>query len=257
MMSILPVADPRMAEPLFYAEHLADPGATLTLTGDEARHAAASRRLQIGETLWLFDGHGGLARATLLTISARGHALELRIEEQGAEPPPKPAIHLACALPKGDRQGTLLDMATQLGMTEFTPLVCERSVVRPGANSAERWRRICLEACKQSRRSYLPVLHPSATPQEFVTRESGRACTVWIAHPSSSAVPVSHAVEINSAADVTILVGPEGGFTELEVERTTGAGVKQIALGSAILRIETAAVALVAAFSLTAGARTP
>ena len=246
-----------MAEPLFYAEHLADPGVTLTLTGDEARHAVASRRLQAGETFWLFDGRGGLARATLLHITARGRALDLRIEERHAEPPPKPAIHLACALPKGDRQGTLIDMATQLGMTEFTPLACERSVVRPGANSAERWRRICLEACKQSRRSYLPILHASATPQEIVAREAGRANTVWIAHPSAAAVAVSRAVEQNASADVTILVGPEGGFTEEEIERTTGAGARQIALGTAILRIETAAVALVAAFSLATGSRTP
>ena len=246
-----------MSEPLFYSEHLADPGATLTLAGDEARHATASRRLQVGETLWLFDGCGGLVRATLLHITARGRALDLRIEERRVEPPPKPAIHLACSLPKGDRQGTLLDMATQLGMTEFTPLACERSVVRPGANSAERWRRICLEACKQSRRPYLPILHASATPQEMVAQKTGRAHTVWIAHPSAAAIAVSRAVEQNASADVTILVGPEGGFTEEEVARTIGAGAQQLALGSAILRIETAAVALVAAFSLAAGSRTP
>jgi len=246
-----------MSEPLFYSEHLADHGATLTLTGDEAHHAATSRRLKVGETLWLFDGRGGLARTTLVHITARGRSLDLRIEERRAEPPPKPAIHLACALPKGDRQGTLLDMATQLGITEFTPLVCERSVVKPGANSAERWRRICLEACKQSRRPYLPILHASATPQEMVAREMGRAKAVWIAHPSAAAVAVSCAVEQNASADVTILVGPEGGFTEQEVEWTTGAGAQPIALGSAILRIETAAVALVAAFSLAAGSRAP
>ena len=246
-----------MAEPLFYSEHLADPGATLTLTGDEARHAAASRRLQVGETLWLFDGRGGLVRTTLLHVTARGRALDLRIEERRTEPPPKPAIHLACALPKGDRQGTLLDMATQLGITEFTPLACERSVVRPGANSAERWRRVCLEACKQSRRTYLPELRSPATPREVMARTARGTETVWVAHPSAEAVSVSSAIKQNASADVTILVGPEGGFMEEEVEQTTGAGAQQIALGPAILRIETAAVALVAAFSLATGSRTP
>src|SRR3972149_10910823 len=176
-----------MAEPLFYAEHLADPGATLTLTGDEARHAAASRRLVVGETLWLFDGRGGLARPTLLHAPARGRALDLRIEERRAEPPPKPAIHLACSLPKGDRQGTLLDMATQLGITEFTPLACERSVVRPGANSAERWWRICLEACKQSRRPYLPELRSPATPREVMARTARGTETGGGAHPAPQA----------------------------------------------------------------------
>jgi len=246
-----------MAEPLFYAEHLADPGATLTLTGDEARHAAASRRLQVGETLWLFDGRGGLARATLLHVTARGRALDLRIEERRTEPPPKPAIHLACALPKGDRQGTLLDMATQLGITEFTPLACERSVVRPGANSAERWRRVCLEACKQSRRTYLPELRSPATPREVMARTARGTETVWVAHPSAEAVSVSSAIKQNASADVTILVGPEGGFTENEIGQAVAAGARRIALGSAILRIETAAVALVAAFSLATGSRTP
>ena len=246
-----------MAEPLFYSEHLADPGATLTLTGDEARHAAASRRLQVGETLWLFDGRGGLVRTTLLHVTARGRALDLRIEERRTEPPPKPAIHLACALPKGDRQNVLLDIATQLGMTLFTPLVCERSVVKPGANSIERWRRVCLEACKQSRRTYLPELRSPATPREVMARTARGTETVWVAHPSAEAVSVSSAIKQNASADVTILVGPEGGFMEEEVEQTTGAGAQQIALGPAILRIETAAVALVAAFSLATGSRTP
>jgi len=246
-----------MAEPLFYAEHLADPGATLTLTGDEARHAAASRRLQVGETLWLFDGRGGLVRTTLLHVTARGRALDLRIEERRTEPPPKPAIHLACALPKGDRQNVLLDIATQLGMTLFTPLVCERSVVKPGANSIERWRRVCLEACKQSRRTYLPELRSPATPREVMARTARGTETVWVAHPSAEAVSVSSAIKQNASADVTILVGPEGGFTENEIGQAVAAGARRIALGSAILRIETAAVALVAAFSLATGSRTP
>src|SRR3990167_5212224 len=239
-----------MAEPLFYAEHLADPGATLTLTGDEARHAAASRRLVVGEALWLFDGRGGLVRTTLLHITAHGRTLDLRVEERHTEPPPKPAIHLACALPKGDRQSTLLDMATQLGMTEFTPLVCERSVVKPGASHSQRWPRICLEACKQSRRLYLPVINSPATPREVAARAAQKKSTAWIAHPSTQAVSVLSAINQGSSADVTILVGPEGGFTEEEVRQTIAAGAKPITLGSAILRIETAAVMLLGVFQL-------
>ncbi len=239
-----------MTEPLFYSEQLVEPGTTLMLTGDEAHHAAASRRLHPGESLWLFDGCGGKARATLLHVTARGRALELRIEERSTASPPKPAIHIACALPKGDRQGVLLDMATQLGMTQFTPLVCERGVVKPGASHSERWQRICLEACKQSRRLYLPVIHPPATPQEVAARAAREKSTAWIAHPSTQTVSVASAVSEGSPADVTILVGPEGGFTEEEVRQTIAAGAKSIALGTAILRIETAAVALMAAFQL-------
>lgn len=238
-----------MTEPLFYSEQLAEPGATLVLTGDEAHHAAASRRLHDGDTLWLFDGHGGIARATLLHAAARGRTLKLRIEERCSEPSPRPALHLACALPKGDRQNVLLDMATQLGMTRFTPLDCERGVVKPGANSAARWRKICLEACKQSRRFHLPVIESASTIQDVVKYAAAHGSSAWIAHPAAQAVTISTAVGQNPN-DVTILIGPEGGFTVKEIEQAVAAGAKLLTLGASILRIETAAVALVAAFTL-------
>lgn len=242
-----------MTEPLFYSEQLAEPGMALTLTGDEAHHAAASRRLQSGDTIWLFDGHGGVVRATLLHVAPRGRTLELRIEERRIEPAPKPKIHLACALPKGDRQNTLLDMATQLGMTHFTPLHCERSVVKAGSNSATRWEKNCLEACKQSRRFHLPVIETLSTVSDVVKRSVADGSETWLAHPEAKAVTVTDATKQNSK-DVTILIGPEGGFTEQEAKQAVAAGAKLLTLGSSILRVETAAVALIAAFALKTGA---
>lgn len=241
-----------MSEPLFYSEQLAEPGATLLLTGDEARHAAAARRLQDGDTLWLFDGHGGIARATLQRVVARGRTLELRIEERRTEPPPRPGLHLACALPKGDRQQVLLDMATQLGMTRFTPLDCARSVVKPGANSPARWRKICLEACKQSRRLHLPTIEAGSTLPDVARRAAAEGSQMWLAHPAAQAVSVTAALN-QQENDVTLLVGPEGGFTQAEMEQAVAAGARPLTLGASILRIETAAVALVAAFALRAG----
>jgi 16S rRNA (uracil1498-N3)-methyltransferase len=235
-----------MTEPLFYAEHLPDAGATFTLMGDEAHHAAASRRLAPGDTLWLFDGRGGLARTTLGQVTKRGYELTLRIEERRTEPPSKPSIHLACALPKGDRQSVLLDMATQLGMTQFTPLVCERGVVKPGAHSPERWRRICLEACKQSRRVYLPELHEPASPVQVMASHHG----AWIAHPSGVTAGAMLAGTLPDK--LTLLVGPEGGFTEEEVRQAVKQGARAVSLGPAILRIETAAIGLLSVISLGA-----
>jgi len=235
-----------MTEPLFYAEHLPDAGAAFTLTGDEAHHAAASRRLAPGDTLWLFDGRGGLARATLGQITQRGRELALRIDERRTEPPPQPSLHLACALPKGDRQGVLLDMATQLGMTQFTPLVCERGVAKTGTQGPGRWRRICLEACKQSRRVYLPEIREPASPAQVAARHRGS----WIAHPSGVAAGEMLAGTLPDA--LTLLVGPEGGFTEEEVRQAVEHGAHAVSLGSAILRIETAAISLLAVISLAA-----
>ena len=237
-----------MLEPLFYCEHLGEAGARLTLSGDEARHALAARRLQPGEILWLFDGHGGLARASLQRVGKRGRELELRVEERQTAAAQKSVLHLACALPKGDRQNILLDMATQLGMTHFTPLLCERSVVKPGAGSAQRWQRIYLEACKQSRRLYFPTIHNPCSLQELLTRASLQKDSLWIAHPAVSGQ--SLAIARQSFMDVTVLVGPEGGFTDAEIELATAAGAKRISLGSNILRIETAAVAALAVLGL-------
>lgn len=242
-----------MTEPLFFVEPLPEAGGTLVLAGDEAHHAAASRRLHPGATLWLFDGQGGIARATLQRVGARGRELALQVEERRTEPP-APPIHLACAIPKGDRQQVLLDMATQLGMTQFTPLACERSVVKPGAASRERWRRICLEACKQSRRPYLPVIHEPASPREVAMQAATMGFDLWIAHPGDQSIPVSTlTASRDQARGVTILIGPEGGFTREEIDAVSAGGGTALALGQAVLRIETAAVALLAMLRLSEG----
>jgi len=240
-----------MTEPLFFAEQLPEAGATVTLTDEESRHAAAARRLRPGDTLWLFDGRGGIARVTLQRVGARGRELELRVEHRRTEPPPQPPIHLACAIPKGDRQQVLLDMATQLGMSSFTPLTCERSVVKPGTGNRERWRRICLEACKQSRRLYLPVIHEPASPREVAMQGVTMGFDLWIAHPGDRAIPISALTAgRNQTRTVTILIGPEGGFTQEEIDTVMAASATAVTMGRAVLRIETAAVALLAMLRL-------
>lgn len=160
-------------------------------------------------------------------------------------PAPRPAVHLACALPKGDRQGVLLDMATQLGVTRFTPLVCARGVVKPNPNTLDRLRRICLEACKQSRRFYLPEIGEPLTPRELV--RASAPGSLRIAHPSADAVPLSAATGLNT---LTLLIGPEGGFTDEEVQEAITAGARPFGLGTGILRIETAAIAALALTTL-------
>lgn len=231
-----------MNEPLFFSATLPAAGETVTLTGEEAQHAAGARRLRGGDTLWLFDGQGGLARTALLALDKRGRSVELRIEERHNAPPPARRVHLACALPKGDRQAVLLDMATQLGMTDFTPLACERSVVTAGEHSAERWARVCLGACKQSRRLFLPRLHPAAAPATLTL--DGAAL---LAHPDGA--PLASVIP-GTTAPVTAVIGPEGGFTEAELQALEAAGATRVSLGTAILRIEAAAVALLAAVQL-------
>lgn len=241
-MSISPAA----AEPLFYCAYLGQEADKAILAGDEARHAHLSRRLAAGDRLWLFDGRGTLARARFVRIKDRGREVEAAIEERLTVPPPEAARHLACALPKGDRQAVLLDMATQLGMTAFTPLVCARSVVRPGVNALARWHRICLEACKQSRRLHLPEIREPLTPAQVAVHAAREGHAIWIAHPGG----VHAGAQSAEPGSVALLIGPEGGFTDEEVREVMKQGARAVNLGEAILRIETAAVALLAALAL-------
>ena len=238
-----------MSSPWFFAEHIAADGELVVLAADEARHATAARRLALGDTLTLFDGRGGLAQAAIAGLPTRGRGLELRVQSRIQAPVPARYLHVAAALPKGDRAATLLDMATQLGMTAFTPLLCTHSVVVP--TRADRWQRICIEACKQSRRAYLPRLHEPASPlaaiQAFMSAPAanGAVCALY-AHPSGRALAAAD----SGARRCLLLIGPEGGFSDDEVAAMTAAGAARIDLGAGILRVETAAVALLAALSL-------
>ncbi len=240
-MSISPTA----AEPLFYCASLGSENKVVVLSSEEAHHAHRARRLAVGDRLWLFDGRGTLVRGRLHRIAERGRVIEVLLEERRCLPPPPIQLHLACALPKGGRVSVLLDMATQLGMTAFTPLLCSRSVVKPGPDAAARWQRICLEACKQSRRLHLPALHAPATPEEVAARAAKAGEAVWIAHPGGVSLAA-----LQRATAATVLIGPEGGFTDEELAQMTASGGKALSLGEAILRIETAAIALLFALSL-------
>jgi 16S rRNA (uracil1498-N3)-methyltransferase len=247
-MSISPTA----AEPLFYCPALGEGRELVTLEGEEAHHAHRVRRLAAGDRLWLFDGRGTLGRGRLRRIMDRGRSMEILVEDRHTVPPPAWRLHLACALPKGERTATLLDMATQLGMDAFTPLRCARSVARPGPQAQVRWQRICLEACKQSRRLYLPVLRDARTPAE-VAAEAAAASpgqVLWIAHPGGTSLAVALGSSAWDEGGVTVLIGPEGGFTEEELAAVKAVGGREIDLGEAILRIETAAVAVLATLAL-------
>ncbi len=226
---------------MFYCAKLAGVGDTVTLEAPEARHVAGSRRLKIGDGVCLFDGRGTVGRATIENIDRREKTIVAKVEECQVVPVPTPRIELACALPKGDRLATLLDMTTQLGMAEFRPLQCERSVVRPRSSAHARWQRICAEACKQSRRPHLPVIHPLATPTQVLADIDG--CDLWVADPSG--VSIKNLDVGRATRRLLLMIGPEGGFSENELTLFRRAGAQMINLSKSILRIETAAVALV------------
>ena len=233
----------------FHVPHLPEPGDIAALDKREAKHALGARRLEPGDEVALFDGAGVSATATIRGRDDRGD-LELEVGEHRTAAVEAPSIELAASLPKGDRLSTMLDMATQLGITTFTPLKCDFSVVsldRKRQDPTERWTRIMLEACKQSRRATLPAIGAESTPAAVIERATATGATIVV----GDAEGISATEAFRDAADIVLLVGPEGGFSPAESSHLAGADangqVCRVAIGRGVLRVETAAAALVAA----------
>ena len=230
-----------MNAPWFHLDPLPGPGEVASLDEDEARHAGGARRLHEGDPVVVFDGAGGYADATLRSISRR--AISLKVGVPRRQPRPTPDIHLACAPPKGDRSAILLGMATQLGMRSFTPLRCEHSVVASSAARRGRWSRILREACKQSRRAYIPELREPMAPLAAIDGAAADARHLLL---DPDGVPAAHwlaAQRRGDPAPIQLLVGPEGGFSSEERAELIARGATPMRTADAVLRIETAALA--------------
>ncbi|MGE3165292.1 MAG: 16S rRNA (uracil(1498)-N(3))-methyltransferase [Planctomycetota bacterium] len=237
--------------PWFFVPKLVGPGSRMEFDAREAQHATSSRRLEVGQALVVFDGKGTHAPARLTSTGKRRVEIELGVH--CTTPVSDPVVHLATALPKGDRLATLLGMATQLGVASITALECKRSVVRTRDEVPERWTRVLTEAAKQSRRSRLPDLEIGASPAEFAQLWTPRGAKVLLLHPASDEpldAPSTRSLgttlsNLSWSSARALIVGPEGGLTDDEVAECEAAGAVRVALGDGILRIETAAVASV------------
>ena len=231
---------------VFYFPELGESDTSVTLVGEEARHAVAVRRIRVGEEISVSNGQGLIASCDVTSIANKPPSVELSIRQVNVIPPPR-TIHLAAAMPKGDRQRVLLDMVTQVGISEFTPLMCERSVSKENEKAQERWQRICLEAMKQSRRAWLPRVNPSVALTGFLdSLPQGQV----LCCASAEGQGVLGMTSIKPEVAIAMVIGPEGGFTENEIEYLRKAGALEFNLGDGILRTETAAVVAAALIRL-------
>lgn len=209
--------------------------ATCRVHADEARHATGSRRLRAGDAIRLFDGKGRVADALLSVLNSNG-SLDASVEVVHTMARVQPDVEIACAIPKGDRLTTLLESIAPLAASRWTPLRCTHSIVTWSQANELRAGRVLIAACKQAQQPWLPIVAAESTPLQ-VTREAvARGRRVLVAHPAGSSLPQS----MSGEGAFTILIGPEGGFTPLEVEAVLALGGECISLGSAILRIELA-----------------
>ena len=215
------------------------------LSPAELRHLVGSHRRRVGESLVLFDGEGMVAVAEVRELARRPFRGCVEIVSRDNYPKPARRIHLAVSLPKGERQGVMLDLVTQFGITDFTPLNCTRSIARSGNVRSKRWQRIIIEACKQCRCPWLPTIHSACSPINFVGDNMPSYKNALLADETGQSARELDAT-IASAVKILLVVGPEGGFTSQERRGLVKSGALPIRLAATTLRVEAAAVALVA-----------
>ncbi|HEY3968771.1 MAG TPA: RsmE family RNA methyltransferase [Planctomycetaceae bacterium] len=214
---------------------------TLHLAGPEAHHLVRVLRIGVGQSVVLFDGGDFEAPADVTGVEPGGVELVVH-EPRVSRTEPAVDLVLAVAVPKGDRFGWLVEKATELGVRRLVPLVTERSVVVPGPGKLEKMRRTIIEASKQCRRTRLMELAEPAEWPAFLLQEPA-AGNIWLAHPGGAPFDCG---QIYDAGRVVVAVGPEGGFTEAEVELAASRGAALVSLGPRVLRIETATLVLAA-----------
>ncbi|MGV6814090.1 MAG: RsmE family RNA methyltransferase [Phycisphaerales bacterium] len=215
----------------------ADPASLIRIQGPEAHHAVRVKRIRAGEKVRVLDGIGSIATGTLSEIVGSKSRPEITIELETIvhHPKPSPAVEIWSALPKGDRLDRMIDQLSQIGISTYRPLLCDRSQRKPETIRLDKLQRIAREASKQCQRPWtLEIGEPIAFAEALA--QPG----VILADASGGAFPDT---QINcSITDPTIiLIGPEGGWSDAERTRFGATSVPVYRFGSYILRIEAAA----------------
>lgn len=225
----------------FFVDALASAGGEIALSSSAARHAEVLR-LSVGDEVVLFDGSGDEASARI--VATRPFRCDADVPARAA--PNEPEVHLVQALPKGKKLEMIVRMATEIGVDGIHLAISERTISRPDADRggarAARLLRIARESARQSRRRTVPDIHPPA-PLHAVTRRvpsDAQKLVFW--ESAQKAVPKS----LDPIHPVWVIVGPEGGLSHTEVSPLVDDGWSAVGLGTAILRVETAAPVAVA-----------
>lgn len=226
----------------YFVPELPESGGPVALPPDEAGHAARVMRAAVGDRVVLFCGDGREAEAEIASVAKR----HVFVEAQPPREVSREADHPLCvavSLPKGDRARSLVERLTELGVATVQPILCERTQSAPSASAIEKLRRWVIEASKQCGRNRLMQVADPIRFDVYLGQVDPDEVHL-IAHPDGH----SFAATLQSAGAVpaSVAVGPEGGFTEGEVEHAVNSGWQRVTLGPRILRIETAATALVA-----------
>lgn len=240
-----------MRIPRIYHPTRLNTGEKITLEADAANHVGRVLRLNVGAPIILFNGQGGEFTATLVESGKKKViALVGEFSDKCIESPL--AIHLGQGISRGDKMELTIQKAVELGVTEITPLFTERCGVKLSGERLEKklnqWRKIVISACEQCARNTLPIIH-SPRPLEQWASEQTEELKLNL-HPRAS-------YSINKlpepASGVRLVIGPEGGLSDTEIEFASEQGFEEILIGPRVLRTETAGLTVISALQTRFG----
>jgi 16S rRNA (uracil1498-N3)-methyltransferase len=219
----------------------------VNITGQDHVHLSRVLRVRAGECVVVLDGQGSAYEATLTTIGKAHSIAQLGAEIRAPHEPPI-FVTVAQALGKADKFDVVVQHGTEAGASRFVPIIADRSIVEIPKDRIEarlaRWRAIAKGAAEQSFRSRIPKIEAPVNLPECLVATQRAGITVLLLDTSEACVSLHEALDrVTSVPEqLAICVGPEGGWSESEVDQVSTAGIELVSLGQHVLRTETAAL---------------
>jgi 16S rRNA (uracil1498-N3)-methyltransferase len=230
----------------FYTPALPSDGpAEIALPMEEANHAATVLRVSEGDRLHIIDGHGQRGQGTVAAVSkGRRSEVLVTIDSVTSLPPCSPAVHLFVGVTKHKQMNLIIRQATELGVNVIHPILTDYTIAKPTKqNKIEHWQKEAIAAMKQSGNPFIPRIQAPVGFHTALTNWNGPGFFGGIPEDESSSLsPTQHV----TPAELSLWIGPEGGFSEEENNALKENRLVPICVGQWILRVETAVVALLA-----------
>ena len=232
-----------MRIPRVYSPQMISVGDVVQLEPGPARHLTSVLRMSTGQEVVIFNGQGGEFRGQLVEAKKGSASVQINhFDKIDIESPL--TLHLGIGISRGERMDWIVQKATELGVTQITPLFSERCEVKLTGDRLSKkvrhWQQVAISACEQCQRNGLPTINSPTTLQTWPA-DCSEDLKLLLYHRAANRLQDLG----QSAASVALLVGPEGGFSDREIDQVMHEGFQPLALGPRVLRTETAPIAAI------------
>ena len=232
-----------MRIPRVYSPQTIAIGDCIALEAGPARHLTSALRMSSGQSLIVFNGKGGEYKAELVDAK-KGKATVLINEFVDIDRESSLSIHLAIGISRGERMDWIVQKATELGISEITPLFTERCEVKLSGDRLDKkvghWQQVAISACEQSQRNRVPAINNPLKLEQWQT-SCDASLKLVLHHRTDKSLKDMQ----QPSAQTALLIGPEGGLSDTEIEQAMALDFQPLGLGPRVLRTETAPLAAI------------